>query len=110
MDIDCIPNMTGLAIEHFIDDAPAGSKTEWIDIDKIDYLDKRDVPLSWKRIKTFEEACDWYSKECEGKYPDEIIPYLVKKSIEPAMVKVEKKKKKKGGFFKRMGEFIVKFK
>ena len=110
MDIDCIPNMTGLTIEHLIDDAPAGSKTEWIDITKIDYGDTRDVPLSWKRIKTFEEACDWYSKECDGKYPDEIIPYLVKKSIEPAMVKEEKKKKKKGGFFRRMGEFIVKFK
>ena len=37
MDIDCIPNMTGLEIEHLIDDAPAGSKTEWIDINKIDY-------------------------------------------------------------------------
>ena len=110
MDFGCIPNMTGLAIEHCIDTAPAGAKTEWIDFSSIDYCDKRDVPLSWKRIKTFEEACDWYSKECEGKYPDEIIPYLVKKSIEPAMVKVEKKKKKKCGFFRRMGEFIVKFK
>ena len=109
MDIDCIPNMTGLEIEHFIDDAPAGSKTEWIDFSKIDYTDRREVPLSWKRIKTFEEACDWYANRCEGKYPDEVIPYLVKKSIEPAMVK-EGKEKKGNGFFRRFGKFIVNFK
>ena len=111
MDLDCIPNMIGLTIEHCIDDAPAGSKTEWIDFSSIDYSDKRDVPLSWKRIKTFEEACDWYSKECEGKYPDEIIPYLVKKSIEPAMVKPKKKRKKKKrySFFRTFGEFFVRF-
>ena len=110
MEIDRIPNMTGLNIEHCIDPAGPGEKTEWIDISRIDYGDSRDVPLSWKRIKTFEEACDWYGKECEGKYPPEIIPYLVKKCIEPAMVKEEKKKKKKDGFFRRMGEFVVKFK
>ena len=44
MDFGCIPNMTGLTIEHCIDDAPAGSKTEWIDFSSIDYSDKRDVP------------------------------------------------------------------
>ena len=112
MDIECIPNMTGLTVEHCIDPAPAGAKTEWIDFSKIDYSDKREVPLSWKRIKTFAEACDWYAKECDGKYPDEIIPYLVKKSIEPAMVKEEKKlkKKKRFSFFRRFGKFIVTFK
>ena len=103
MDLDCIPNMTGLTIEHCIDDAPAGSKTEWIDLAKIDYCDERDVPMSWKRIKTYDEACSWYAKECEGKYPDEIIPYLVKKYVEP-------KQKKRKGFFRQLGEFIVKFK
>ena len=109
MELDRIPNMTGLEIEDCIDPAPAGCKTEWIDFSKIDYNDKREVPLSWKRIKTFDEACAWYAKQCDGKYPDEIVPYLVKKSIEPAMVK-EKKKKKKNGFLKRCGEFIVQFK
>ena len=109
MEVHRIPDMTGLEIKHFIDPAGPGEKTEWLDLAKIDYNDKRDVSLSWKRIKTFEEACDWYANKCEGKYPDEIIPYLVKKSIEPAMVK-QQKKKKKNGFFKRIGEFIVKFK
>ena len=104
--------MTGLHIEHFIDPAPAGCKTEWIDFSKIDYNDKREVPLSWKNLKSFDDACEWYSKECEGKYPGEIIPYLVKKSIEPAMVKEEKKKKKKKrfSFIRRIGRFIVRFK
>ena len=108
MNVDYIPNMTGLEIEHFIDPAGPGEKTEWLDFSKIDYNDKREVPLSWKRIKTFDEACAWYAKECEGKYPDEIIPYLVKKSIEPAMVK-KKRKKKRFGFFRTFGEFVVKF-
>ena len=110
MEVDRIPNMTGLEIDHLIDPAPAGCKTEWIDFSKIDYNDKREVPLSWKRIKSFDEACEWYSKECDGKYPDEIIPYLVKKSIEPAMVKQKKKKKKRFGLIRTLGEFIVKFK
>ena len=113
MDVECIPNMTGLRIEHLIDPAGPGERTEWLDFSKIDYNDKREVPLSWKRIKTFDEACDWYSKECDGKYPDEIIPYLVKKSIEPARVKEEKKKKKKKkrfSFVRRFGEFVLNFK
>ena len=59
MDIACIPNMTGLHIEHLIDPAGPGEKTEWLDFSKIDYNDKREVPLSWKRIKTFDEACSW---------------------------------------------------
>ena len=56
MDIACIPNMTGLHIEHLIDPAGPGEKTEWLDFSKIDYNDKREVPLSWKRIKTFDEG------------------------------------------------------
>ena len=113
MEVDRIPNMTGLEIDHLIDPAPAGSRTEWIDFSKIDYNDRRQVPLSWKRLKTFDEACEWYSKACEGKYPDDIIPYLVKKSIEPAMVKQQKKnapRNMKPGFMRRVGEFIVNFK
>jgi hypothetical protein len=110
MDFDCIPNMTGLEIEDLIDPAGAGEKTTFLDFSKIDYTDKREVPLSWKRLKTFDDACAWYADKCDGKFPDEIIPYLVKKSIEPAMVKKKKKKKRKSGYRRRFGKFKLQFK
>lgn len=111
--LECIPNMTGLTIEDFIDPAGPGEKTEWLDFSKIDYLDKREVPLSWKRLKSFDDACAWYANACDGVYPDEIIPYLVKKSIEPAKVSRKKKRRKKKtrfSFWRRFGDFNIVFK
>ena len=114
MDVERIPNLTNLKIEHCIDEAGAGEKTEWLDFSKINYTDKREVPLSWKCLQSFDEACDWYAKEMDGKYHPAIIPYLVKKSIEPAMVRVKKKKtrnkKLRFSFFRRFGKFNIKFK
>jgi hypothetical protein len=113
MDLDSIPNLSGLVIEDLIDHgAGPGEKTTFLDFSKIDYTDKREVPLSWKCLKTFDDACAWYANECGGKYPEAIIPYLVKKSIEPAMVKKKKRRKKRraSGYKRRFGRFNVKFK
>ena len=101
MEIDRIPNMKNLSIENCIDPAPAGSKTEFIDFSKIDYS-VGEVPLSWRSLRSFDEACDWYSKECEGHFVEELIPYLVKETLP----KVDKRKK---GFNLKFGKFVLSF-
>ena len=107
-----IPNMKNLRIEHCIDPAPAGCKTVWIDIADIDYEDEHGVPISWKRVRTFDEACEWYANQFPH-YNEEIIPYLVRKTIKVGLDKKRKekatKKKKKSRFSIKFGKYVIKF-
>ena len=104
MEIQRLPNLINLKMEHLIDPSPPGTKVIPIDFSDIDYCDSSGRPISFKACKSGGDLTEWYRERISG-YPEDLAPFLAYKTMHPN--KDFPRQKKKGGFSKMLGNFNI---
>ena len=105
MEYERFPNLINLKMEHLIDPSPPGERVIPIDFRHLDYCDASGRSISFRACQSPDALCDWY-EEKTGSFPGFVAPYLAYRTIYPHLDFPQKKKK---GFFKQLGKYIVSF-
>lgn len=102
---DNFPNLYYLNHQHLADPSPPGEKTIFLNFSSFDFQDASGVEISFKACKTADDLGEWYADRCNA-YPSDIVPYLVHKTLHPKHNIPSKAKK---GFYKQLGNFMIRF-
>ena len=117
--LECIPNVQGLTLEHIKEQKAKG---QLLDRARMDYEDLSGTPISFKCCKTLEDGVGWYAHQYP-QFPNDLYYYLTRTTMGFPVTKAEIEKTKKNRrrflrkhlnrekkqFTKKNGNFVVKF-
>jgi hypothetical protein len=104
MEIDRLPNIIDLKMEHLIDPSPPGEKVIPLDFRNLDYSDPSGRAITFRACKGMSDFTSWYRERLVG-YPNELAPFLAYQTMFPH----SKIPQNKGSFSKQIGNYILSF-